>query len=415
LINRWYPPYTGWGGVAAYNYYLAHALKKLGHQVTVIASRWNTSTPKNENDQGVPIIRLSMPEIRYFQRLPFAGRYQRSLMQYRYSKKLSHYIHHLPNDQRPDIIEFAEVNAEGFIYLNQKDHLPVVVRCHTPTFVLKNYYLPDEMPFETSWLSKMERTCIRKADGLSAPSVDMARTIGKECPIDINQFQVISNPLDTSLFEKVAKIQQEPAKSSPVTVLFVGRLDRVKGIEVLARAIPQVLGHFPNTQFVFVGDDCPEPHGSTWQKRLTLFFEENHVQENVHFEGGIPLPDLINWYRHADIAVVPSMLYESFSYTCAQAMAAGLAVIVSRIGGIPETLGDCGYLVTPGNDHDVAGAIIELIRKPDLRFQLGNSAKQRVIRNFDGLIIANQTIQFYKKVLHLTDANGNARIEKMVS
>src|SRR5262249_53185833 len=117
-----------------------------------------------------------------------------------------------------------------------------------------------------------------------------------------------------------------------VTILHVGRLDRGKGIEVLANAIPSVLAKVPSCRFVFIGDDCSDGKGSTWRKRLESQLAAAGVDKQVTFLGGLDQLELNAWYRKADIAVVPSLIYESFSYTCAQAAAAGLPVIASRIG-----------------------------------------------------------------------------------
>ena len=71
----------------------------------------------------------------------------------------------------------------------------------------------------------------------------------------------------------------------------------------------------------------------------------------VSFSGHIPYNELLKYYNNSDIVVVPSEIYESFSYTVAQAMACGKVVIASQIGGIPETTdnGKAGIPFTPGD------------------------------------------------------------------
>src|SRR5919108_4876320 len=130
----------------------------------------------------------------------------------------------------------------------------------------------------------------------------------------------------------------------------------------LSRAIPQVLQEAPYVRFMFIGDDRQDECGRSWQQRLEAFFREQRVDDRVVFCGATDQPTLLEWYRKADIAVVPSLVYESFSYTCAQAMAAGLPVVASRIGGIPETVGDgvSGLLVEPGDVTGLAQAIVRL-------------------------------------------------------
>jgi glycogen synthase len=400
LVNRWYPPHTGWGGVAAYDYYLGHALAGLGHTVTVVAARLSAATLAFEQDGPVRVHRILGREHYYLGRLPILGRYARPYLQFQYSRQVAHFLYHFGKQARADIVEFAEINAEGYAYLRQRRRLPVVVRCHTPTFILKRYYTPSEMPYDTTLTGRMEQTCIRGADALSAPSLDMARTVDAACGIDPTRFTVIPNPLDTVAFTLQARDDPKPGDPSSVTILHVGRLERVKGIDILAQAIPQVIAKSPQARFVFIGEDRPDGQGSTWKKRLQSYFQEQGVAGHVELLGNIPQEELLAWYRRADIAVVPSMLYESFSYTCAQAMAAGLPVIASRIGGVPETVGDCGIIVEPGDVSGVATSLLQLVSNPQERRFLGEQAQKRAHNCFDAVPVARATLAFYNDLLH---------------
>ena len=69
LVCRWYPPHSGHGGVAMHNYYLAQALVKAGHRVTVIAARWSREVPAVEECDGVVVHRLLSRHRRWLHRL----------------------------------------------------------------------------------------------------------------------------------------------------------------------------------------------------------------------------------------------------------------------------------------------------------------------------------------------------------
>jgi len=397
LVNRWYPPHTGWGGVAAYNFYLGHALAKLGHSVTVVASRLNENTPQIQHDDSVTVHRLLDREHYYLGKLPYIGRYARPYFQLMYSRRVAHFLGQLERQGKHDIIEFAEINAEGFAYLRQSRRLPVVVRCHTPTFILKRYYTSREMPFDTIFTGKMEEFCIHQADALSAPSFDMARSVSTACNIEASRFIVIPNPLDTSLYALTPEVNSN--NHHPITILYVGRLERVKGIEILAHAIPKVLKEVPNSRFVFIGADRSDGEGSTWRTRLEKFFLEQGLLEHVLLLGDLSQQELLSWYRKVDIAVVPSLLYESFSYTCAQAMAAGLAVMASDIGGISETIDQAGILIDPGDVSTLIHQLVRLVSDADERRHYQQLAKSRSGSYFDSAIVANQTVDFYSQLL----------------
>jgi glycosyltransferase involved in cell wall biosynthesis len=85
IVNRWYPPYTGYGGVAMYNHYLAHGLKKLGHQVSILSARNSATDPALQDDDGIQVIRILAEHKNYLHRLPIIGRYMRPFLQWRYS------------------------------------------------------------------------------------------------------------------------------------------------------------------------------------------------------------------------------------------------------------------------------------------------------------------------------------------
>lgn len=395
LVNRWYPPYTGFGGVAAYQYDLTHALARRGHQVTVLAARWSPDMPSIQYDQAVKVIRLLAPERSWLKRLPLLGRYARFLQQYRYSLDVSRALSRMNGAGRADVIEFAEVNAEGYHYLRRARRSPVVVRCHTPNFILRRYYTPEEMPFDTKWTGRMEAACIRRAAALSAPSGDMALTIAGELNLPLDAFEVIPNGLDTKRF---LSLRRPAGQKDEIVILHVGRLERVKGVENLAEAFALVHWQAPNTRLVYVGDDRPDGKGSTWRRRLEAYFQAQGLTDAVHFTGGVDPSELLDWYGRAHIAAVPSMLYESFSYTCAQAMAAGLPVVASRIGGIPETVADTGRIVPPGDVPGLAGALLELAQSPMLRSDLGQKARCRAQEVFDIEKAASQTLALYRRL-----------------
>lgn len=395
LANRWYPPQAN-GGVATYNCYLAHALVTLGHQVTVVTARSSTQEPAINLEEGVCVHRLLTQQLPYLHRMPLLGRYMRPLQQVQYSLQVERHLQKIEaSDNPPDIIEFAEVNAEGWAYLHRRQKKRVIVRCHTPTFVLREYYSGTEMPYDTNWTTRLEKFCIRHADALTAPSRNMAETIARHTGVPVQSIAVVPNLLDTNQFTSNPDTSY---KENEAIVLHVGRLDRTKGIEVLAKAIPGVMKRCPGVRFVYIGADRPTGDGGTWQQRLQKFFKQHDVSSYVTFTGALEQSDLINWYHRAALVVVPSMLYESFSYTTAQAMAAGLPVIATNTGGVPETVGDGGICVTPGDSEELKEAICRLLLDPSLRFSLSQKAIQRA-QSFSSGLVVREVEQLYHSLI----------------
>ena len=121
----------------------------------------------------------------------------------------------------------------------------------------------------------------------------------------------------------------------------------------MVEAIPQVLEAVPQARFVFIGAARSDQKSEYWCSLL-----HQAGGNRVEMLGFLSQAEMLDWYHKADIAVVPSLNYESFSYTCAQAMAAGMPVVASRIGGIPETLnfGEFGKLVEMGDTKALSDA-----------------------------------------------------------
>src|SRR5689334_17939123 len=135
IVNQWYPPESGYGGVAMHNYYSAHAYAALGHEVTVISSRLSPTVPTYRRDRQVHLYRVLQPWDSYrIRQLPVVGRYLRPIRQLLYSAKVCHMMIRLSNSSLPDVVEFADVNGEGFFWRDSRDMI-MAVRCHTPTFV----------------------------------------------------------------------------------------------------------------------------------------------------------------------------------------------------------------------------------------------------------------------------------------
>lgn len=396
LANRWYPPYSGFGGVAAYQRDLGRALAKSKNSVIVLAARYSISDPEIEDDSCVAVYRELVRERNISARLPFLRNWMRSKSQHLYSKRLNARLRELKVGDGNPIVEFADINAEAYVFLKRGKIFPVIVRCHTPTFVLQKYCSKSELPVDWEITSNREKYCMYQADALSAPSRDMAAVIESELALSPGTVRVIPNALNVREYS-FARVNKANT-SSKVRIIHVGRLDRTKGIEILMEAIPEVILACPDVEFVFVGPDRSDYTGSTWMTRMTQYFNNAGVASKVSFLGEIDHAALLVEYAKADIAVVPSILYESFSYTCAQALAAGLPVVASSIGGIPETVGNAAVLVPPGDTIALADAFVRVISDAPLRADLAARTIDQC-NLFDAPVVAEKMLRFYKEVV----------------
>ncbi len=385
IINQWYPPQDAAGGVGKYNYYISNAYKKSGHEVFII-SAFGKGAKKHECRNGINIYRLRQIAIpSFFRRRAFLGGFLRFLKNMTYSFSVRNKLIELDKKFKIDIVEYAEINAEGFIHsiLGPKK-IPFIVRCHTPYFVLKDYYIKKERVFDNPLIYWIEKMFIKRAHHLTTPSAHMANKLIQSLNLQDNRITVIPNAIDINRFFTKSS-QRENGKD--IKILYAGRMERGKGIFVLIRAITELARTYKNKlQWIFVGPGNLSLQGGTL--------------ENVEFKGEVSEEELINLYNQCNIFVNPSIIYESFSYTCLEAMACGKPVIASRIGGIPEVVqdGKTGFLFKPGNIDELIVKLKILIEAPDKREKMGVDARERVKEYFDVRKIVDENIRVYKKL-----------------
>jgi phosphatidylinositol alpha-1,6-mannosyltransferase len=166
-----------------------------------------------------------------------------------------------------------------------------------------------------------------------------------------------------------------------VVFLSVGRLQRRKGHDTVLAALPQLRHAVPQVRYVIVGDG-PERSALEQQAR------EAGVADITHFAGAVPETDLPACYRAADVFVMPNRAdgvdFEGFGMVFLEAAASALPVVGGRSGGVPETMidGRTGRLVDGANPAELAAALIELARSPELRMSFGRAGRERAVTEF---------------------------------
>jgi glycosyltransferase involved in cell wall biosynthesis len=164
----------------------------------------------------------------------------------------------------------------------------------------------------------------------------------------------------------VPSADSAPAPTArPGTVLFVGRLVRAKGWELLLEALAASQSTW---RLVIVGEGPDDEEVRQCVRRLG-------VSHRVRLEGFREGAALSAWYAAADLVLVPSLWPEPFGMVGVEAMAHGKPVVAFDVGGIPEWLshGETGLLVPPGEVAGLAAAIEELLMSPERRRAMGQA------------------------------------------
>lgn len=171
------------------------------------------------------------------------------------------------------------------------------------------------------------------------------------------------------------------ARPKEVVFALVGRINRLKGHSVFLDAAEHLAAELEGVRFLIVGDSF------AGQEHLTKAVDERIRSSEILRERVTRLPyvaDVVSVYEACDVVVVPSIEPESFGLVAAEAMAAGLPVIASRIGALPELVEDerTGLLSDPGDTASLLKAMRSLGVSPLLRDEMGRRGRQRFEREF---------------------------------
>lgn len=183
------------------------------------------------------------------------------------------------------------------------------------------------------------------------------------------EFRIIPNGVDVGRFRDARPLER--FKDDKLNVLFVGRLEKRKGLKYLLRAIPTVREHVPNTRFIIVGDG-PLRHG---YERLV----ERAGWPDVHFMGRVPDAALPAYYATADVFCAPNLGSESQGIVLLEALASGAPTVASDIAGYRTVIRDGieGVLAPPQDHEQLAWAICHLLTSPGERLRLRNLGRLR--------------------------------------
>ncbi|HWG63858.1 MAG TPA: glycogen synthase [Streptosporangiaceae bacterium] len=249
----------------------------------------------------------------------------------------------------------------------------------------------------SSWC---ERVAVESAASVVAVSNGMREDVLQAYPaVSPERVRVIHNGIDTDEYAPDAEtdvLRRFGVDPSRRTVIFVGRITRQKGLPVLLRAAA-ILD--PSAQLVLcagqpdtldLADEVTGLVRGLQQTRSGVFW----IPEML------PKTDVIQLLSHATVLACPS-LYEPLGIVNLEAMACGIAVVASRVGGIPEVVsdGETGLLVDPGDPTALAAALNSVVRDPGRAAEMGRSGRKRAIADFGWPAIAAQTAALYEDLV----------------
>jgi D-inositol-3-phosphate glycosyltransferase len=183
-------------------------------------------------------------------------------------------------------------------------------------------------------------------------------------------------------------------------ILFVGRIEPLKGVDILINAAALLESDVECTVLIVGGDDSTESRVT----ELRDLARERGIEHRVAFVGAVDHATLPLYYNAADVCVVPSH-YESFGLVAIEAMASGVPVVASRVGGLTGTVkdGETGYLIPWLCPEPFAERIELLLENEPLRHNLGEAAREAMTR-YRWENVASAVLQLYDS---LTDRRAD--------
>jgi len=205
-------------------------------------------------------------------------------------------------------------------------------------------------------------------------------------------YNIIPNGIDLELFSpKVSPI--DGFDDGKLNILFVGRLEKRKGLSYLLKAYRLVKQEIPNSRFIVVGP------GTRLRRKYEKQVKRSRL-EDVVFVGYVRGSELPRYYKAADVFCAPALGHESFGIVLLEAMAVGTPVVASNIKGYAGVLshGAEGLLVPPKDVNALAQALISLLKDEALRQQMGSRGIIKA-RDYNWGNIAKRVLRYYMRVL----------------
>lgn len=365
------------GGVAKHISHLAAEFRRLGHEVHIL-------TPSSVDPatlQGEPYVH----RIGRVVPVPANGSVARIELSFRAYLQVKRLLRQLEFD----VIHLHEPLMPA---------LPPTVLRHSKSTNIATFHAYRKSNFAYFYAKLVAWPLFNKLHGLIAVSRPARDFVAEYFPGD---YRIIPNGVDYARFATPYPPLPDFADGRP-TVLFVGRLEKRKGLKYLLRAWGYVRRQFKDARLIVVGEGRPRKSYERYVARQGW--------EEVVFTGYVSDSELPRYFQACDIFCAPSTGQESFGMVLLEAMAAGRAVVASRIPGYDEVVTHDvdGLLVEPKSEAELATALVRLLADPAKREELGRRGQQKAFE-YRWERVAEQVLAFYDEVIARRQAERGAR------
>ena len=243
-----------------------------------------------------------------------------------------------------------------------------------------------------SWRFKSiaSKLFLKSADAVIALTQDMERKIQEICNRDAF---VIPGGIDLRRFEGLSR--KNAAKSSTDSeriILFVGRLHPLKGVAYLVEAMYTIIHSNPRVRLLIVGDGEERSNLENLTNKLGL-------AKYISFTGKVPHEKVPEYMATADVLVLPSLV-EGFGVVLLEAMACGLPIVATNVGGIPEIVqdGENGLMAESENSREIADKVLMIFENDELRKRISQNNLEKA-KNYSWKAVVDKLEKVYQGII----------------
>lgn len=393
------------GGENVYVYELSRSLGRLGWTVDVFTRHSSAKTTKTAKiAPNVRLIRLKAGPVDYVPRdklFPFMTEYVESFLKFQRENKLEYLLTH-GNYYFSGWAGLQIAKTLGIPHVNTFHTLGIVRH----RAIGQNDTSPDErVAIETEIFQNAHRVIATsqpmKEEMTSLYNAPVKHIVVIPGGVNLNRF----TPTPELLARRVLHVS-----SNRTIILYVGRIERRKGIDTLLTAMEELANKMPEkrkTLRLFIAGGVPpnkwhkitEPKEKAELQRLDAIIKEKKLDDMVRWLGAVNREYLQYYYASAEVTVVPSY-YEPFGLVPLESMACGTPIIASKVGGMQYTVkdGKTGYLVPPQDPLALAAKLEYLLKHPAVKKHMRENAIERS-KLFSWDTVADTMDEFYQDVL----------------
>jgi 1,4-alpha-glucan branching enzyme len=384
LMLSWeYPPQI-MGGLARHIDDLSQSLLNRGQAVSILTSQ-HVSTPVFEMNGNICVYRVA-PYQKAGEEIDFHDWVvQLNLVFFNLAQKI------IPNNPYTILHAHDWLVGAAALAMRRAWHLPLVATIHA-TEHGRNGGIFSPLQHK---IHRQEKYLVEQADRVICCSKYMANEIVQLFSIPAEKVRVVQNGVvpENIIAEPFKGLQRQLyANDEEFIIFFVGRLVKEKGVEVLLEALPYVFEAVPNTKAIISGK-------GPMLEELAAQAKERGIADKVMFTGFISDIERNRLFATADVAVFPSF-YEPFGIVALEAMAAGVPVVVSDVGGMGEVVEyeKDGLKIPPGNAKELAEAVVSLLSDRALRERLEKEGRLKAATVYSWDLAAGMTADIYRQV-----------------